>query len=937
MFRFSALPLAAVAFSDETSLMQGLKQAQDVKQRPHKNAVANLLESAKGMLKNGETADVVAFANATLAEIIGTVIPAIRDASDIEQALLRTHFAAFEAAVDTLEEGVSEVHQLSAEQYEQHNQHLQCRNEENSICYDLKRPCDCELYQLWIAFMDEENSLRSTELQLAGRQNGHFCAEDNAGNYIMNGTTDSFRVTSVPIMEEFSRKWPLVIECERLYDEKVPICEGHIADLDFKTSSCNSDQTTLETTACQHRNKVQEVRSTFDCDWANAMYTYDLTERESRLMQLDRIREFQTLSTVECLLARTTERNGRPCDEATDEANVEITDCEQHRRDVDVTWLYLEFPCEMRQCGNLADGVGPHLADDGSTLPGCDGPLVCPSIPAVCEYDAEGRIIAGRCRPEPPAHPCTEGEVMPGLPAVPQPDFMAGDGNLPETCNPHCNQRPVCEACALPDPPQCSVPDWVWAQYTEQSVRHANVNYDHGATTLAPATTQAPVPEPAVCPAGWIQMGEQGGDISGCGLQACSDRYSPATASEALCAEACDAIEECDGFSYAPQYGDRNHESETVCTLYNSDTPTGSWTGSAGTFIQVFCGREAGGSTSQCASDVLEKCQGNTPCIDLREGTNHHHLMWLNADGTAHVDGEANGIGGGDGRTWSCTRDGNGVGLVGTWNCPGFYGDIVTITPDFADDFTPARDNDFVHVCALPEAEHTGYGQPCTEGTATINGIPVCTVASDDGNASPWVMFGDISHQVTDFVASQVTSSATSSGLHNGNSVQVGTFSTGSIGSSGYSLDIGQFCTGGTCNSNFDLMIQYGDSDVFSHSETGYGTTDGGFINNGHTAQGVVVGEHGMWGSNTDSPNGYYATFCAYNGGCRGNGNDFWTFSTHGVYPNAANSVVCGMYYGGSGGPWKECQSGDNGHRMRYYIRSSDLLVAFPSVQANED
>jgi len=87
----------------------------------------------------------------------------------------------------------------------------------------------------------------------------------------------------------------------------------------------------------------------------------------------------------------------------------------------------------------------------------------------------------------------------------------------------------------------------------------------------------------------------------------------------------------------------------------------------------------------------------------LREGTNHHHLMWLNADGTAHVDGEANGLGGGDGRTWSCTRDGNGVGLVGTWNCPGFYSNIITITPDFADDFTPAVDNDFIHVCALPE------------------------------------------------------------------------------------------------------------------------------------------------------------------------------------------------------------------------------------------
>jgi len=481
--------------------------------------------------------------------------------------------------------------------------------------------------------------------------------------------------------------------------------------------------------------------------------------------------------------------------------------------------------------------------------------------------------------------------------------------------------------------PSCPVPEWVWAEYTRQSIRYGSAEYHALANTQPAPVTQAPS-SPAVCPVGWLQVGEAGGDIGGCGLQSCSERYT--TTSEAECAASCDTMEECDGFSYAPLRGDRNHEDTTVCTLYNSNVPTGTWTGSAGT-VQVFCGREDGGSASQCAPDALEKCQGNTPCIDLREGVNHHHLMWLNSDGTAHVDGEANGIGAGDSRTWTCTSDGNTVGLVGTWNCPGFYSTVVTITADFADDFTPARDNDFIHVCALPEQEHTGYGQPCTEGTATIDGVPVCTVASQDGSSSPWVLMGDIDHQISNFVSSQVTSSATSSGLHNADSVQVGTFSTGTIGSSGYSLDIGQFCAGGSCGANFDLMIQYGDSDVFSHSETGYSTTSGGFINNGHTAQGVVIGEHGMWGSNTDRPNGNYATFCAYNGGCRGNGNDFWAFSTHGVYPNAASSVVCGMYYGGSGTPWKDCPSGDNGHRMRYYIRSSDLQVTLLSVQAQSD
>ena len=44
-----------------------------------------LMESAKGMLKNGATPDVVSFAEETLADIAAVVIPAIVDESNIQQ------------------------------------------------------------------------------------------------------------------------------------------------------------------------------------------------------------------------------------------------------------------------------------------------------------------------------------------------------------------------------------------------------------------------------------------------------------------------------------------------------------------------------------------------------------------------------------------------------------------------------------------------------------------------------------------------------------------------------------------------------------------------------------------------------------------------------------------------------------------------------------
>jgi len=510
MFRFALLG-AAAAFSDETSLMQGLKPVQDVKKTHDKHAVANLLESAKSMLKNGETADVVTFAQATLDEIVSTVIPAIQDAHDVEQALLEGRFAQFECAISGphpvhcpaappgLAAGVSEIRQLDLERHSKVGVNIDCRNEEARICEE-KQYCDYGLYYLWRGFIMVESDLRETEDDIYNRNDGHFCAEDAHGNYIKNGTTEEFRRDSVPIMHDFARKWPLVITAEGAYDAHRPTCQTKFEELDDKTAQCHSDQASLEGTACQHRIRIKQVVDDFNCAWERAMVEYDFVERNARLMQIDRIREFQALSTVECLLNRTTERNGRPCDEHTDEITVEISHCEEVRRNVDTSRFELEFPCEERECGGIdsPSGIGPHLHTDGSTLPGCDGPLMCPEVLPQCAYMLNGVLKlehsnyqGGRCRPLLPEHPCTAGEIFPGLPDVPQPDFHAqtdlGEIFQPDQCpdclpdvtqdqwkttgNSHCNQREPCQLCELPETAECPVPERVWSWYTTLSVR----------------------------------------------------------------------------------------------------------------------------------------------------------------------------------------------------------------------------------------------------------------------------------------------------------------------------------------------------------------------------------------------------------------------------------------------------------------------------------
>jgi len=45
----------------------------------------------------------------------------------------------------------------------------------------------------------------------------------------------------------------------------------------------------------------------------------------------------------------------------------------------------------------------------------------------------------------------------------------------------------------LPEQPECPVPDWVWAQYTEQSIRHNSAEYHAITNTQPPVTLPPPV------------------------------------------------------------------------------------------------------------------------------------------------------------------------------------------------------------------------------------------------------------------------------------------------------------------------------------------------------------------------------------------------------------------------------------------------------------
>jgi len=147
------------------------------------------------------------------------------------------------------------------------------------------------------------------------------------------------------------------------------------------------------------------------------------------------------------------------------------------------------------------------------------------------------------------------------------------------------------------------------------------------------------------------------------------------------------------------------------------------------------------------------------------------------------------------------------------------------------------------------------------------------------------------------------------SGNFNG-SQRVGDFDSGSIQEPGYSLKLSKLKVAAQDN-QFDLMIQYGDEDVFTKSLNGFERGgDGEFLYN-------AGGENGTLG--TQGVGGWYATYCALNWNCGAYGSDYWNFSTYQAYPQSTAYVECGFYgyYNG----WENCPSGDNVQKMRYFIR----------------
>jgi hypothetical protein len=392
-----------------------------------KPAVSALMESAKNFLKNGVTPDVVTFAQETLAEVTGQVIPAIENESTTDQQFitaLHSQFAAIHAELTTRNLA---IHTLNVEERNLRESHRTCRSKthgsaasEEAHC-ESKRACEMHAYGLWELYATCEGIGCSDGQETSGLcQNhwdfqNHFCPN--------NGTVHDVRTATVEFMDEWQNQERDCVSKKDNFNTYMATCIEHHDALTTVSDWCNDNQTALQNKACEHATAIADTVQWYYESWAHAEGAYQCAVQEIEELESDRHQEWKTLQVVNCLLERVHEQNGRPCDSETGDVDEQVTTCEQ-RHAVDV--------CDP-------DSGNPILCIDYHTQP-----------PAATHCSSRDDVV-GVCEPTQIPVPCTDGwdqeQYMNVLTADGQTTLREWPAPEFSSSNPGCNAWDTCTAC----------------------------------------------------------------------------------------------------------------------------------------------------------------------------------------------------------------------------------------------------------------------------------------------------------------------------------------------------------------------------------------------------------------------------------------------------------------------------------------------------------
>jgi len=370
--------------SEETGLLQKIRRGEilitEGAEESH-TRLTKLFESTSQLLRAGSTPAVIKFTEDVLKDITDAALPAIRDSSAADARLLNESFNAFTPIMKKYSDNMIVFGNLRTAETASSNAHKTCRVQETGECTTFT-DCTEALHELWDKYQREKLAFKEIHDTITGgictpsKPWGTFpndwklgagtCAVTDGDkqttkecDYKKDG--DKYEWAYRTHIKDYTEKGQAYFVAKDAYEAKKGVCTTEKQDLKTKTEECAVKKKELEISSCASKRHHKEWQDVFDETFRMAQANLAQNKKNVQSQQDDRIIEYSSIKSIQCLLQKIQETGGMPCDEKAGNGTADAQIAQCRIIDIDTTEFNLTYPDEPALPAQTA--VAPHACE----------------------------------------------------------------------------------------------------------------------------------------------------------------------------------------------------------------------------------------------------------------------------------------------------------------------------------------------------------------------------------------------------------------------------------------------------------------------------------------------------------------------------------------------------------------------------------------------
>jgi hypothetical protein len=286
-------------------------------------SINHLMDSTTKLIQHSVTTKITPtierFAQATIEKIDSDVIPALGEEHQVTVDLLDQEYSRFQDILSNISSMRSEIASKDEACSSYSSEHEHCREEEHTIvtevteCEEQHKTCTND----WTT-CEEHLTIIEGDIETL------WCEE--AFDSLSKDFYHSSKVTMTKYIERKQKCATTRNECE----EHAPICVTKVENRTETRERCDTEQVHLEQCTCERANIVEHLTEDFTLQWNELTSAYEDLIKESEDLEGQKIKEFEGLHVVKCLLEKIVVigQTDGPCNEShVEQVTQEVAEC----------------------------------------------------------------------------------------------------------------------------------------------------------------------------------------------------------------------------------------------------------------------------------------------------------------------------------------------------------------------------------------------------------------------------------------------------------------------------------------------------------------------------------------------------------------------------------------------------------------------------------